>query len=80
MIHSLFRRPARLHELSFFLMTRGLFLTYALLLAAVALLLAGQDPWLAGWYARNLQSKACVLFGVSLIGPLLLEDVLRRTL
>ena len=73
MIHSLFRRPARLHELSFFLMTRGLFLTFALLLA-------GQDPWLAGWYARYLQSMACVLFGVSLIGPLLLEDVLRRTL
>ena len=48
--------------------------------AAVALLLAGQDPWLAGWYARYLQSMSCVLFGVSLIGPLLLEDVLRRTL
>ena len=80
MIHSLFRRPARLHELSFFLMTRGLFLTYALLLAAVALLLAGQDPWLAGWDARYLPAMACVLFGVSLIGPLLLEDVLRRTL
>lgn len=73
------RKPAQLHELSFYLMTRGICLTYLLLLSAIALLLGGRDPWLAGWYANHLQNMAHILFGVSLIGPLLLEDVLRRS-
>lgn len=69
-----------LHALPHFLLTRGLCLTCALLLSACALLLAGEDPWLAGWYARYLQSMAAVMLGVSLIGPLLLEDIMRKTL
>lgn len=68
------------HPLPHFLMTRGLCLTYALLLSACTLLLAGDNPWLAGWYARYLQSMSAVMLAVSLIGPLLLEDVLRKTL
>lgn len=68
-----------LHDLPYFLLTRGLWLTFALLISASVLLLAGQNPWLAGWYARYLQSMAAVMLGVSLIGPLLLEDILRKT-
>lgn len=69
-----------LHPLPHYLMTRGLWLTFALLFSAAVLLLAGRDPWLAGWYAHYLQSMAAVMLGASLIGPLLLEDVLRKTL
>lgn len=69
-----------LHDLPHFLLTRGLCLTCALLASACALLLAGDDPWLAGWYARYLQSMAGVMLAASLIGPLLLEDVMRKTL
>lgn len=70
----------QLHPLPHFLLTRGLCLTCALLLSACVLLLAGDNPWLAGWYARYLQSMAAVMLGVSLIGPLLLEDILRKTM
>lgn len=80
MLLQIFRRSAPLHELPFFLMTRGICLTYLLLASAIVFVLAGRDQWLAGWYASYLRSTAHILFGISLIGPLLLEDVLRRTL
>ena len=69
---------AQLHPLPYFLLTRGLVLTCALLLSAIVLLAAGEPHWLALWYARQLQSSDAVLLGTSLFGPLLLEDVLRN--
>ena len=69
-----------LHPLPHFLMTRGLILTLALLCSAIVLLSIGQPYWIALYYARALQSNAALLLGRSLLGPLLLEDVLRRTL
>ena len=66
-----------IHELTYYLMTRGLWLTYAYLAAAILTLVQGEEPWLAGWYARYYQSLSVVMFGTSLIGPLLVEDVLR---
>lgn len=79
MLHRLFHRSVPLRDLPHFLMTRGVLLTYALLLSSAALLLGGENIWLASWYARYLQSMAALLWGVSLIGPLLLEDVLRKS-
>ena len=66
-----------LHPLPHFLLTRGLALTCALLLSAVALLAAGEPRWLALWYAQQLQSSAVMLLGAALIGPLLLEEILQ---
>ncbi len=71
------RQPARLHGWSYYILTRGLWLTAALLLSALVLL-RGDDPWLARWYAGYLQDMAAVTLGGALLGSLLLEDVLRR--
>ena len=55
--------------------------TASILLAALLLRLwtGPADPWLLNWYADYVQAMAAVLLGTSLIGPLLLEDVLRRS-
>ena len=66
-----------LHTLPYYLMTRGLWLTYAYLASAILLLLAGGGGE-AAWYAAYLESMAQVLLGTALIGPMLLEELLRR--
>ena len=66
-----------LHTLTYYLMTRGLWLTYAYLASAILLLLAGGGGE-AAWYAAYLESMAQVLLGTALIGPILLEELLRR--
>lgn len=71
-------RKVALHELSHYILTRGLALAAALLLSALALSVAGQGTWLAGWYSGYLQSGAAILAGTALLGSLLVEDVLRR--
>ena len=71
------RRQAQLHDWSYYILTRGLWLTCALLLSALVLLRA-DDPWLARWYAGYLRDMAAVTLGGALIGSLLLEDVFRR--
>lgn len=68
-----------LHALPHFLLTRGIALTCTLLLSAAALLLAGQNPWLAQWYAQYLETAAALLLGISSTGALLLEDVMRKS-
>lgn len=73
-----FTKRIPIHELSHYIMTRGLFLTFLFLIAAVALL-TGSTEWLAGWYAEYLFTMSAVLLGVSLLGPLLVEDIYRRT-
>lgn len=71
-------RGYMLHELTYYMMTHGLWLTYAYLTSAIFLLLKGEDSHLASWYAAYMQSMAAVLLGASLIGALLLEDILRK--
>ena len=73
------RKRVALHDWPLFLLTRGLCMTTIFLLAALLLRLwtGPADPWLLNWYADYVQAMAAVLLGTSLIGPLLLEDVLR---
>ena len=80
-MHSLFQKQVTLHDGSLFVLTRGLCLTATFLLASLLMLLwtGPANPWLLHWYADYLESMATVLLGLSLIGSLLLEDVLRRT-
>ncbi|NCB62388.1 MAG: hypothetical protein EOM52_02055 [Clostridia bacterium] len=73
----IFKTRIPIHELSYYILTRGLFLTFLFLAAAVALL-AGNATWLAIWYAEYLFTMGAVLLATSLIGPLLVEDILRR--
>lgn len=79
MLQTLFHRQVALRDLTHFLMTRGFFLTYTLLISSAVFLLWGENVWLAGWYAHYLQVAAVAMWGVSLIGPLLLEDILRKS-
>ena len=73
-----FRKRVAVHELTFYILTRGLFLTFLFVLAAVAML-EGERTWLATQYAQYLFAMGAVLMGASLIGPLLVEDILRKT-
>ena len=77
----LLRKRVALHDWPLFVLTRGLCMTTVFLLAALLLRLwtGPADPWLLNWYADYVQAMAAVLLGASLIGPLLLEDVLRRS-
>ena len=72
-----FGHKVLLHECSFYILTRGLLLTAVFLLAGMALLLHS-SAWVAARYAEYLLAMGAVLLGSSLLGPLLLEDVLRK--
>lgn len=80
-MHSLFKTQVALHDWSLFILTRGLCLTATFLLSSLLMRLwtGPANPWLLLWYADYLESMATVLLGLSLIGSLLMEDVLRRT-
>lgn len=68
-----------LHALTYYLMGRGVLVACSLAASAIAIALFGRDPWLAGVYVGYLEAYIPVVFGAALIGPLLLEDVLRKT-
>lgn len=74
----LFQTRVSVHDWTFYILTRGLCLTLLFLLGAVALHL-GSSAWLAVQYANHLFTMGGVLLAVSLIGPLLVEDILRKT-
>lgn len=78
MLRRIFRKPVGLHELSFYILTRGLFLAFTMLLSSLVFLAAGGGVWLSLWYAKYLQTMAAVLFGAALLGSLLVEDILKR--
>lgn len=73
-----FRQKVTLHELSVYILTRGLVLTALFLLSALVLQLCS-DTWLAARYVEYLVSTGAVLLGAVLLGGLLLEDVLRKS-
>lgn len=77
------RRMADMQPLSYYVLTRCLLLTCALLASALVMLV-----WAGGYtyesvrlyfYAEYTQSMALIVLGAGLIGSALLEDVLVHT-